>query len=166
MFNTYPNNPFPPSSENAGGAGEHYELPIASAETLGGVKVGNNLTIGENGALSANKQVADYSTEEHATGQKWIDGKDIYFKTIDFGALPNSTTKSVSSGLTNEFIVKMDAFAYKSDAFYPLPFVSVTTLNDCIRTGYNKTNHTVDIVTSGDKTTISAYVTLYYTKTT
>lgn len=26
--------------------------------------------------------VPDYSTTEQATGQKWIDGKDIYFKTV------------------------------------------------------------------------------------
>lgn len=52
-YNTYPQNPFPPNSENAGGGGSPYVLPIASAETLGGVKVGNNLTIGESGALNA-----------------------------------------------------------------------------------------------------------------
>ena len=50
---TYPNNPFPPSSENSGGGGEQYVLPIASSETLGGIKVGDNLTIGEDGELSA-----------------------------------------------------------------------------------------------------------------
>ena len=48
---TYPQNPFPPSSENAGGSS--YSLPVASAETLGGVKVGSNLSINESGVLSA-----------------------------------------------------------------------------------------------------------------
>lgn len=51
-FNTYPGNPFPPDSERSGGAGEGYTLPTASAETLGGVKVGDNLTIAD-GVLSA-----------------------------------------------------------------------------------------------------------------
>lgn len=50
---TYPQNPFPPSSENAGGGGTPYVLPVASAETLGGVKVGSNLSINESGVLSA-----------------------------------------------------------------------------------------------------------------
>ena len=36
-----------------GPAGETYTLPIASAGTLGGIKVGENLTIDENGVLSA-----------------------------------------------------------------------------------------------------------------
>lgn len=40
-------------SENVTVIGETYTLPIASADTLGGVKVGNNLSIDENGVLSA-----------------------------------------------------------------------------------------------------------------
>ena len=53
MFNTLPANPYPPSSEQMGaGGGGSYVLPTASADTLGGVKVGNNLSI-NNGVLSA-----------------------------------------------------------------------------------------------------------------
>jgi len=36
-----------------GGGGEPYVLPIASADTLGGIKVGSNLSITEGGVLSA-----------------------------------------------------------------------------------------------------------------
>lgn len=36
-----------------------YELPIAGPEVLGGIKVGNNLNIDENGVLSANQIVID-----------------------------------------------------------------------------------------------------------
>ena len=38
----------------SGGTGEGYTLPAASAETLGGIKVGSGLTITEQGVLSAN----------------------------------------------------------------------------------------------------------------
>lgn len=52
-FNTYPQNPFPPSSETAGG--EKYTLPIASTTELGGVKVGSGLAINaETGVLTNN----------------------------------------------------------------------------------------------------------------
>ena len=37
----------------ANGGGGSYELPIASSETLGGIKVGDNLSIDENGVLSS-----------------------------------------------------------------------------------------------------------------
>ena len=50
-FNTFPKNPFPPNSEDYGGGGSTYELPTASADTLGGVKVGTGLSI-EDGVLS------------------------------------------------------------------------------------------------------------------
>lgn len=42
----------------------------------------------------------DYSTEEQYGG-KWIDGSDWYYKTIDFGALPNNTSKSVNHNISN-----------------------------------------------------------------
>ena len=51
---TYPPNPFPPSSdsENNGGGG------------------------------GGGSSLPNYSTEEQKTGQKWIDGKDIYVKVF------------------------------------------------------------------------------------
>lgn len=87
MFNTIPSNPFPPSSANAGGGGGSYVLPVASAETLGGVKVGNNLTIAD-GVLSAPAPCTPpaYSTNEFDTGKKWIDNKTIYGKVFDFSS--------------------------------------------------------------------------------
>ena len=39
---------------NSGTGGESYTLPIASANTLGGIKIGSNLSIDSNGVLSAN----------------------------------------------------------------------------------------------------------------
>ena len=54
-INTIPPSKFPPSSEDVenSGGGEQYVLPIASAETLGGVKVGNGLSVNaETGELS------------------------------------------------------------------------------------------------------------------
>lgn len=40
-----------------------------------------------------NQSAADYSTTEHATGQKWIDGKDVYFQVVD---LENDITVGTS----------------------------------------------------------------------
>ena len=42
-----------------------------------------------------------YSTDEVKTGGKWIDGKPIYRKVVNFGALPNATTKNVAHGVNN-----------------------------------------------------------------
>lgn len=41
-----------------------YDLPVASSQDLGGIKVGNNLSIDENGVLSADAQEMDILTTE------------------------------------------------------------------------------------------------------
>ena len=41
-----------------------------------------------------------YSTDERVVG-KWIDGSDIYEKTVNTGAMPNATIKDVAHGITN-----------------------------------------------------------------
>ena len=63
------------------------ELPIASTEILGGVKIGENLTITEDGTLNAEASGTSvlspgailYDTEEKIVG-KWINGKPLYQK--------------------------------------------------------------------------------------
>lgn len=144
-FNTVPFNPYPPSSEQqgSGGGGGSYVLPIAAADTLGGIKVGDNLTVeedgtlnaadpytlpiagadtlggvkvgsglsidSETGALSADSQIVDYSTTEQATGQKWIDGKDVYVKV--FSGLSASLVKEQLVN-TNEDISDIDEILF------------------------------------------------------
>lgn len=66
-------------------------LKTASASQLGGIKVGEGLSI-ENGVLSATAQGsgAQYSTTEFDTGDKWIDGSPIYGIVYDFTSAPVS----------------------------------------------------------------------------
>lgn len=42
-----------------------------------------------------------YSQNETDTGKIWIDGKKIYRKVIDCGALPNNVVKNVPMNITN-----------------------------------------------------------------
>lgn len=70
--------------------GSDYELPIASSSTLGGIKVGANLSIDENGVLSASASGGSgsggttdiYSTAETKTNKVWYNGKPIYRKVF------------------------------------------------------------------------------------
>ena len=96
-YNTYPQNPFPPNSENAGGGGSPYVLPIASADTLGGVKVGDNLNIDENGVLKALVPVFDF-TGEVATGWIWENGKELFLRKITNIDAGNNDTQRVQIG--------------------------------------------------------------------
>lgn len=111
--------------------------------------------------------LVEYSTDEKMVGY-WIDGKPIYRKTVDCGALTEAgTTKNVAHGIDNlECVIKFEGYAYNSSSgtSIPLPrvgfdnnvFVEVTAnaTNIIIRP---KTNHS---------TYVRSHVTLYYTKTT
>ena len=102
-------------------------LPTATSSVLGGVKIGENMTI-EDGVINpsylvvANKfNKADlYSTTEKVVGC-WTDGRPIYQKTISCGALPNNTIKEVSLGVSNlKEVVK--SFGVATNGTYTMLF--------------------------------------------
>lgn len=115
-------------------------------------------------AAGGGASLPDYSTEEQATGQKWVDGKDIYFKTVEFGALPNNAKKSVASGLTGETIINMCGIAKSSNDYSPLPSTATNAIYT-VTLGYDAEDHEIDIFTATDMTSYYAYIVLYYTKT-
>ena len=82
------------SNLNPGG-GSSYTLPVASSTTLGGIKVGDNLSIDENGVLSgsAGSVLGDYTefdTQENAIN---IDNLEpgLYFISVKDGSRVGST---------------------------------------------------------------------------
>lgn len=113
-----------------------------------------------------------YSMTEHFTGRYWINGKPIYRKVIDFGALPNSTAKTVAHNLSNVIFTKMYGIAFNSsgtlaDFYYPLPYSSCAGTDNArnIELAVNGTYVEVDTKVNRsylDKT----YIILEYTKTT
>ena len=69
---------------NNGGGGGSYTLPIASDTVLGGVKIGNGLSIDNDGKLNVNSSVSSevqYSTLEKRIGT-WVDGTPLFEKTL------------------------------------------------------------------------------------
>ena len=105
----------------------------------------------------------DYSTTEVDTGAKWVDGSTIYKKTINFGALPNATSKSVAHGITNlGVVVGMDGTASNGTYRLFLPYAAPTSA-DCIALDVNATN--VNVATGYNRSGYTeCYITLYYTK--
>lgn len=104
-----------------------------------------------------------YLTDEHVVG-KWIDGSVLYEKTIDCGALPNTTSKTVAHGISNiSKIVEIKGYATNGTLYLPLPFagasattgvsVYVNASNISFETGMDRSNF------------VESYVTLRYTKT-
>lgn len=105
-----------------------------------------------------------YSTTEIDTGAKWIDGKTIYRKVIDFGALPNTADKAVNHNITNlDKILLIRGTTTDGNGSNPLPYVSpsniifnimlyATNTQVCIRTGSDRSAYT------------QTYIILEYTK--
>jgi hypothetical protein len=108
----------------------------------------------------------DYSTTEQKTGQKWIDNSDIWFKTVDIGALPNSTYKNVQTGITNvKDICKIEGITTNETIYTVIPH-GANTASYGVELSFNKQDNTVRVFTSEDQSTYTGIVTLYYTKTT
>jgi hypothetical protein len=108
----------------------------------------------------SNKQI--YSSNEQVIGT-WL-GVTLYRKVINIGAIPNKTTKTIGSGLTNESVVKIYGIAKNSDGYcLPLPYTNSVSQND-IRVTYSGTHHTIEVITTSDMSAYSGYVVIEYTK--
>lgn len=106
----------------------------------------------------------DYSLSEIDTGTRWIDGKTIYKKTINFGALPNATEKTVAHGIVGlDAVVKIEGITVRSDNFDPIPLVFRSQdAQHNTETFVNSTS--VGMINNADQSARTAYITIYYTK--
>ena len=114
----------------------------------------------------------DYSTSEQATNRTWIDGRTVYQKTIDFGLLPNTSTKTVAHGITNlDFTIAWEAVAADTtgggagNTEYPLPASNTAALGNQIQLQITTTGALLSIRTGTNRSTYYAYITLFYVKT-
>ena len=91
--------------KKATGSGGISNIPIASAETLGGIKVpaDSGITITGSGNAYAYKPI-NFSTLEKNTGRKWIDGKDIYEKTIHANDVTLTTTSVIDADIKSNTV--------------------------------------------------------------
>lgn len=130
---------------------------------------------GEGSALAENNYVGvyggdpiimDYSTNEVNTGAKWIDGKTIYKKTVDTGALTNATSKQIPHGITNlSKVIKIEGYTLNptSSQNLPLCYSTSNALNNNIGVFVEGAN--IEMRIGADRTAFTeSYVTLYYTK--
>ena len=104
--------------------------------------------------------VVNYSTNEQATGQKWIDGKEIYQKTIPV-TLPNDSSGVLCNVNANiDYIIDIHLVGFHVTDFYVANSSYLST-----SVWYRNTDDSIQIATvpewmQGD----SGYLTLKYTK--
>ena len=132
---------------------------------VAGTGMSSTFTTGANATITLNAE-PDYSTSEVDTKVKWIDGKTIYRKTINFGSLPDATSKVVAHGVSNlSKVIKMEGYAYRSGdgTFFPIPFASENAAQNSIALTAGATD--VVINTGMNRSNIAeCYITIYYTK--
>lgn len=105
-----------------------------------------------------------YSTSEKMIGQ-WQDGKPLYQKTINFGALPNATSKSKAHGVSNiGTVVSATGFASSNSNYYMIPNISTNTVGGNVSIIVDTTN--ITLTTGTNYSSINCYIILKYTKST
>ena len=107
-----------------------------------------------------------YSLEETKTNKVWIDGKPIYRKVINFGALPNNEKKQITHGIQNvKMFVGGSAMATNGNTTFFLPLASPAAVTSNVY--FIETAGYVEIMTGNDRSSFATcYVILEYTKTT
>lgn len=107
----------------------------------------------------------NYSTSEVDTGYTWIDGEHIYKKTLYFPQLAAASGTSVTQSLTDVAqVTKFEAFSLDSSgSAWALPYRSAGGLGAFV--SYDGPSHLVTVQSLADMSAYSAYVTIYYTKT-
>lgn len=105
-----------------------------------------------------------YSIDEKIIGN-WIDGNLLYQKTVYIDSLPNNATKNIAHGISNiSSIIGIDSYVKWSNGWIAdLPWVVDGDDSETITVSAGLSN--IQIVTKKDRTSMSAYVTLRYTKT-
>ena len=106
-----------------------------------------------------------YSTEEHPTGAKWIDGKPTYRKVVNFGTLPNTNSKRVNHNISNmDTVLKYNIITDDGTYYVGVPRTGINA-NDKTDVFFTRTY--VEITTWSDLTQyVKTYVIIEYTKTT
>lgn len=116
------------------------------------------------------KEIAQYSTDELVTGQKFFTAGDAqkfrftFRKVVNFGALPNSATKTVAHGITTTektvftriYATATDPGASTITQAIPIPYVDPAALANGIELSVDATN--VNIKTAID---YSAFTTTF-----
>ena len=103
----------------------------------------------------------DYSTTEKKTGQKWIDGKDVWFKVVE-GDLTSITTR-IATGI--DTLIQYSGYVYNSDRPDSRLYIPYNTSSS--RT-INITSTSSGVAISSSQTMVDNYnkykTVLYYTK--
>jgi len=146
--------------KKATGSGGIGNIPIASSDTVGGIKVPANsgMTVDADGAISG----VPYSTTVHKTGRKTVGGKNIYEKTINITSLlGNGSDNTIDFTCTG--LIKYYGSASKTGTIIPIPYTASDVSNG-LDIYIDTTNNKLHLMCRGNFTSYTdAEITIEYT---
>ena len=105
----------------------------------------------------------EITTGQETATNEYIDGKQVYMKRINCGALPNASQKAVAHGVSGFVLTDIKAvFAGTSGDRLFVPYVNPNNVSESIALGLN--NNNIYLTTAVDYSSYTGYVTMYYTK--
>lgn len=106
---------------------------------------------------------AEYSATESLNGEYWM-GYPVYCKVINFGALPNATSKSVAHNISGSFYIK-DMYGVTTNGTNNLHVPATSTATIGAQNTLNCTAANIVITTGTDGSSYTkTYITLEYIK--
>ena len=105
-----------------------------------------------------------YSTTEVKTNNVWIDGKPIYRKVFNFGALPNNTSKTLNHNISNLGFITLQYGVSKSSQGERIQFAPYYYFGS-VSMFVNDTEISVSVTNDKSRFT-ETYIIIEYTKTT
>lgn len=136
-----------------------YSGTTSSSEPIGGTK--QNC---EGGIVGWRTKIITGS--EVATNE-YVDGKQVYVKRINCGSLPNTTTKTIATGLsmTSITVIKIIGTCKTSTGItFPLPFLGITDNKSGDIPVYIAADGNLTIKAYTNRSEMTGYVNIYYTK--
>lgn len=124
-----------------------------------------------------------YTDEEVITGQQFlptystatstnINYRNVFRKVIDFGTLPNASTKNVAHGITTTqdfsiirlYATATDPAASTLQTAIPIPYVNVTTPSDGVQLDMDATNVSITTTTGNYTNYTRCFIIVEYIK--
>lgn len=106
----------------------------------------------------------NYSTDEVATGKKWIDGKTIYRKVLDIGAISTGGSKNIAHNVANfSEYTHIEGIAKANDLYMTLPFTAVAAATYNVQIQMSATD--VRVYCAPGSFISSGFIVIEYTKT-
>lgn len=121
-----------------------------------------------NAALSNKINAYDMSigAGEILTGETF-GGKPVYMRLVDIGVLPNNTSKTINTGITNAYYFWIDptySMVISGGGAYPLPYVDPNNVANSIAARIIANGQQVVITTHSNWSTYAGFVAVRYTK--